>query len=89
MALPPSQNIDLPTVIQLKLAARRYQDLADVVNLIRANELDESFQEKLHPSVRADFIECVAEKQREDEYEARLDRAVEAGNESPAPGDAP
>jgi hypothetical protein len=25
----------------------------------------------LHPSVRADFIECLEEKRREEEYEAR------------------
>jgi hypothetical protein len=81
--------IDLPTLIQLKLAARRYQDFADVVSLIRANGLDESFQDQLHASVRADFVECVAEKRREDEYEARQDRAAEAGNESPAPDDPP
>jgi hypothetical protein len=68
--------VDLPTLIQLKLAARRYQDFADVVNLIRANNLDESFQGKLHPSVQGDFIECLEEKRREDEYEARQDQAV-------------
>ena len=69
--------IDLPTLIQLKLAARRYQDFADVVNLIRANQLDETFQVQLHPSVRGDYIECLEEKRREDEYEARQDQAIE------------
>jgi hypothetical protein len=64
------QGIDLPTLIQLKLAARRYQDLADVVNLIRFNELDESFQGHLHASLRRDYIECLEEKRREDEYDA-------------------
>jgi hypothetical protein len=63
--------VDLVTLVQLKLAARRYQDFADVVNLIRLNELDESFAEKLHPSVRGDYIECLEEKHREDEYEER------------------
>lgn len=63
--------VNLPTLVDLKLAARRYQDFADVVNLIRANGLDESFQTRLHPSVRRDFIECREEKRREDEYEAR------------------
>ena len=62
--------IDLPTLVQLKLAARRYQDFADVVNLIRFNELDESFKARLHPSVQRDYIECLEEKRREDEYEA-------------------
>ncbi len=65
------EYIDLPTLIQLKLAARRYQDFADVVNLIRIHQLDESSLEKLHESVRRDFIECLEEKRREDEYEAR------------------
>ena len=63
--------LNLPTLIELKLAARRYQDFADVVALIRANRLDESFAAGLHPSVRRDYIECLEEKRREDEYEAR------------------
>jgi hypothetical protein len=66
------QVIDLPTLIQLKLAARRYQDFADVVELIRQNGLEESFQDKLAPSVRRDYIECLEEKRREDEYQERL-----------------
>jgi len=61
--------LDLPTLVQLKLAARRWQDFADVVQLIRQNNLDESFENKLHESVRGDFIECLEEKRREDEYE--------------------
>ncbi|HEY8748291.1 MAG TPA: hypothetical protein VIM11_09975 [Tepidisphaeraceae bacterium] len=71
------QVVDLPTLIQLKLAAHRYQDFADVVNLIGANQLDELFQDRLHTSVRADYIECLEEKRREDEYEARQDRAMD------------
>jgi hypothetical protein len=63
--------VNLPTLVELKLAARRYQDFADVVALIRAHDLDESFAERLHASVRRDYIECLEEKQREDEYEAR------------------
>lgn len=65
------QVLDLATLIQLKLAARRHQDFADVVNLIRFNKLDESFAERLHSSVRRDYIECLEEKRREDEYQAR------------------
>jgi hypothetical protein len=65
--------IDLPTLIQLKLAARRYQDFADVVALIRVHNLVEGFADRLHPSVRSDYIECLEEKRREDEYEARED----------------
>ena len=71
------QVVDLATLIELKLAARRYQDFADVVNLIRANRLDESFQDRLHASVCGDFIECLEEKRREDEYEARQDREAQ------------
>ena len=69
--------VDLPTLIQLKLAARRYQDFADVVNLIRVQNLDGSFQTKLHPAVHRDYIECLEEKRREEEYEARQDQAFE------------
>jgi hypothetical protein len=63
--------LDLVNLIQLKLAARRYRDCGDVVELIRHNQLDESFGKKLHPSVRRDFVECLEEKRREDEYESR------------------
>jgi hypothetical protein len=63
--------INLVDLIQLKLAARRHQDFADVVNLISAHNLDESFATRLHPSVRRDYLECLEEKRREDEYEAR------------------
>jgi hypothetical protein len=63
--------INLPQLVQLKLAARRYSDFGDVVFLIRVHNLDESFQEKLHSSVHRDFIECLEEKRREDEYLAR------------------
>jgi hypothetical protein len=65
--------VNLPTLIDLKLAARRYKDFGDVIELIRARDLDESFLQKLHPSGQRDFIECLEEKRREDEYEARED----------------
>ena len=63
--------LNLEALIQLKLAARRYKDFGDVVELIRSNDLDESFAEGLHASVRGDYIECLEEKRREDLYEAR------------------
>ncbi|HTU92628.1 MAG TPA: hypothetical protein VMF69_21280 [Gemmataceae bacterium] len=65
------QVINLAVLIELKLAARRYQDFADVISLIRAHQLDESFAGRLHSSVRNDYIECLEEKRREDEYQAR------------------
>lgn len=63
--------LTLPRLIELKLAARRYYDFGDVVFLIRTHQLEESFLQRLHPSVHADFIECLEEKRREDEYIAR------------------
>ena len=63
--------INLPTLVELKLAARRHRDFGDVVELIRFNNLDESFLNRLNPSVRSDYIECLEEKRRNDEYEAR------------------
>jgi hypothetical protein len=71
------QVVNLPTLVQLKLAARRPKDFGDVVELIRANQLDESFRKKLHQSVQRDFSECLEEKRREDDYEARQDRQLE------------
>ena len=65
------QVVNLVTLIQMKLAARRYYDYGDVVWLIRVHDLDESFADRLHPSVRPDYVECLEEKRREDEYEAR------------------
>jgi len=63
--------LTLPQLIQLKLAARRHSDFGDVVFLIQTHNLDESFLPQLHPSVHQDFIECLEEKRREDEYIAR------------------
>ena len=68
--------VDLPTLVQLKLAAGRYQDFGDVVSLIRENHLDESFQQRLAQSIRADFVECLEEVRREDEYESRRNQDV-------------
>jgi len=62
--------LKLKTLIELKLAAHRYQDFADVVSLIRAHNLDESFTSQLHEFVCSDFIECLEEKRREDSYES-------------------
>lgn len=69
--------VNLNTLIELKLAAGRYKDFGDVVELIRTHDLDESFANRLHASVRGDYIECLEEKRREDEYEAREDQAFD------------
>ncbi len=63
--------LTLPQLIQLKLAARRDYDFGDVVFLIRTHNLDESFMQQIHTSVHRDFIECLEEKRREDDYLAR------------------
>lgn len=65
------QVVNLATLIELKLAARRHRDFGDVVDLIRVQNLDESFLDRLHPSVHQDYIECLEEKRREDEYESQ------------------
>ena len=54
--------VDLATLIQLKLAARRTKDFADVEELIRFNNLNESFADRLHPSVKGDYLECLTSK---------------------------
>jgi hypothetical protein len=73
------QVVKLAELVQLKLAARRYSDFADVVFLIRVKNLDEEFARQLHPAVRQDYIECLEEKRREDEYQARIDTELVEG----------
>ena len=68
-AIEKVRVLTLPQLLQLQLAARRYYDFGDVVFLIRVHNLDESFLPQVHPSVHQDFIECLEEKRREDEYE--------------------
>lgn len=63
--------LNLQTLIQLKLAARRHRDFGDVVELIRFNNRHEAFAERLHPTLRRDYLECLDEKRREDEYLSR------------------
>jgi hypothetical protein len=54
--------LPLSTLIELKLASgmtapHRLRDLADVIELIRENAVEESFAESLHPYVREKFRE--------------------------------
>jgi len=65
------QFVNLAELIQLKLAARRHYDFGDVGFLIRVHNLDEAFANQLHPSLRQDYIECLEEKRRDDEYQSR------------------
>jgi hypothetical protein len=71
VTIDSARVVTLATLIELKLAARRHKDFGDVVEMIRTHNLDESFQARLHPSLHRDFIECLEEKRREDEYEER------------------
>lgn len=57
--------IELPRLVELKLASGmtapdRLRDLADVQELIRAEQLDESFADRIDPSVRTKFLELLA-----------------------------
>jgi len=54
--------VSLTTLIELKIASgmtapHRLRDLADVIELIRANALPASYREQLHPYVRERFAE--------------------------------
>jgi hypothetical protein len=48
----------LARLIELKLATWRPADWQAVAALCRANGLDASFAEKLHPLVRSNFVQC-------------------------------
>jgi hypothetical protein len=80
-AIADQRFLNLRTLVELKLAARRYKDFGDVVELIRINNLDETFALQLAPTVRDDYIECLEEMRREQEYEARMDREFEKKTE--------
>jgi hypothetical protein len=73
----PSEAVDieglrtttLPRLIELKLVTWRFKDWADVVALIRANNLKEDFADQLDPLVRMAYLECYDQKVEEDRYE--------------------
>jgi len=71
MLIDGIRHVNLVWLVQLKLAMRPYRNLGDVASLIRAHNLDESFLRNPHPSVHQDFIECLEEKRRDDEYDAQ------------------
>jgi hypothetical protein len=61
----------LPKLIELKLASYkrlpigRIQDKADVIELIKIKNLDESFADLLHPYVQNDFKDTISSLKRE------------------------
>lgn len=64
--------LPLPTLIELKLASgmtapHRLRDLADVIELIRVNALEEKLAESLHPYVREKFRELWRAAQASDD----------------------
>ncbi len=66
---------DLPVVtlarlVEMKLVTWRLKDWADVIELIRANKLDESFADQLHPVARAPYLQCFHQMKEEDKYNA-------------------
>lgn len=66
--------LPLRELIELKLASgitspARLQDLVDVMELIKANQLEPVFGETLHPFVRAKYLELWKNAQIEDPYE--------------------
>jgi hypothetical protein len=58
----------LARLIELKLVTWRYKDWADVVELIRANGLDEGFANQLDATVRGAYLQCYDQKIEEDRY---------------------
>ena len=65
--------VSLKTLLELKLASgmtapHRMQDMADVMNLIRANSLPKDFADKLEPYVAVKFCEMWQAAQISDEH---------------------
>lgn len=66
-------GVPVPTLsrlIELKLVTWRLKVWADVIELIRANGLDEGFVDKLHPVARAAYLQCFDQMKEEDKYNA-------------------
>lgn len=63
--------VDLPTLVAIKIASKRPRDLADVVSLSEAQDLDETFANHLHRELQAAYLGCVAERRRDEAWEAR------------------
>jgi hypothetical protein len=62
----------LATLIQLKLAsgmtaAHRLKDLADVIELVRANQLEQAYGDQLNPFVQEKFCELWTAAQHQDD----------------------
>ena len=62
------RTVSLARLIELKLVTWRYKDWGDVVELIRRNNLPESFADQLDPIVRSPYGEC-HDQANEPDYE--------------------
>ena len=62
------RTVSLARLIELKLVTWRYKDWGDVVELIRRNNLPESFADRLDPVVRTPYHECY-DQANDEEYE--------------------
>ncbi len=65
--------VNLKTLLQLKLASgmtapHRLQDLADVIQLIRANQLTRDYADELNPYVKDKFLEMWDAAQINEDY---------------------
>ncbi len=76
-SIPPAEGsfrvLDLRTLVELKLASGlsapdRLLDLADVLSLIRSNQLTEGFAESLNPYVREKYLELRRAAQVQNDY---------------------
>jgi hypothetical protein len=76
MTINQVRYVELDTLLRLKLAAMRYQDLADVISLIRVHGLTESLADRLPALLRLAFTDCLEARRREDEWEVALDEAM-------------
>jgi hypothetical protein len=65
-------TVSLARLIELKLVTWRFKDWGDVVSLIRQFDLDETFAEKLHPTVRSAYKQCYDQRIEEDKYHPEL-----------------
>ena len=63
-------TVTLDRLIELKLVTWRYKDWGDVVALIRANGLDETFADRLAQQLRSAYLQCYDEMIDEDRYDA-------------------
>lgn len=69
-------QVPVPTLtrlVEIKLVRGRYRDWADVVELIRVNQLGQSYAEKIDPVVRSAYLQCYDQKLEEDRYNPEID----------------